>query len=209
MKFSVGLFFISVIVLCLVIYDSRRSSVFEMERYSNYIGLNVPKSSGEVFSCLPMQFGKNIDEKYYFAKCLPYEDPKDLKSTPLDLQIEIENSTPVEEKSSVLYVLDPLYPLYSQICDAKLEPSVERRKEKESGPAEELMTLLNRMRFKVGPFRFTMGQLVNFYKYVLLANLIAHGLGAFDGEVRAFAAHIAINVNALALNIRLRTKIYK
>jgi hypothetical protein len=50
------------------------------------------------------------------------------------------------------------------------------------------------MRFKIGPFRFTMGQLVNFYKYVLIANFIADGLEAFDGEIRAFAAHIAITL---------------
>jgi hypothetical protein len=163
-----------------------------MKRYSNYIGLNVPKTTE---SCLPIQFGQNIaDEKYFYGKCLPYEDPEVITSTQFDLQIKLENSTPVEQKSSVLYILDPLYPLYSQICDPKWEPAVERRKGKESGPAEGLMTQLNRMRMKIGPFRFTMGQFFNFYKYVLLANFIAHGLGAFDGEVRAFAAYIAITL---------------
>jgi hypothetical protein len=150
-----------------------------------------------------------LDENYFYGKCLPYEDPEVITSTQIDLQIKLEKSTPVEQKSSVLYVLDPLYPLYSQICDPKWEPSLEREKVKETLQPEGISTLLNRMRFKVGPFRFTMGQLVNFYKYVLIANFIAHGLGAFDGEIRAFAAHIAINVNALALNIRLGTKIYK
>jgi hypothetical protein len=163
-----------------------------MKSYSNYIGLNVPKTTD---CCLPIQFGQNIaDEKYFYGKCLPYEDPEGINSTQIDLQIKLENSTPVEQKSSVLYVLDPLYPLYRQISDPKWEPAVERRKGKESGPAEGLMTQLNRMRMKIGPFRFTMGQFFNFYKYVLLANFIAHGLGAFDGEVRAFAAYIAITL---------------
>ncbi len=192
MKFSVGLFFISVIVFCLVIYDSRRSSVFKIKTYSSYVGLNVPKTSE---SCLPLKFGQNIaDENYYYGKCLPFEDPEVGISTQIDHQIKLENSTPVEQKSLVLYILDPLYPLYRQMSDPKWEPAVERRKGKESGPAEGLMTQLHRMRMKVGPFRFTMGQFFNFYKYVLIANLIAHGLGAFDAEVRAFAAHIAITL---------------
>ena len=168
-----------------------RSSVFKIKRYSNYIGLNVPKTSD---SCLPLEVGQPFDENYYIGKCLPYEDPEVFKTTPLDLQMKSENSTPVEEKSNVLYILDPLYPSSRQTCDAKWEQSVERRKEKESAQAEEKKSLLNRIRFKVGPFKFTMGQLVNVYKYVFIFSLIAHGLEAFDGEVRAFAAHIAITL---------------
>jgi hypothetical protein len=113
-----------------------KSTQFDLQIKLENSGLNVPKTSD---SCLPL-FGQNLDENYFYGKCLPYEDPEVIH---FDLQMQIENSTPVGEKSFVLYVLDPLYPLYRQICDAKLEPAVERRKEKESGPAEELMTLLN------------------------------------------------------------------
>jgi hypothetical protein len=49
------------------------------------------------------------NEKYNIGKCLPYEDPEVFKSTPFDLQIKIENSIPVEEKSNIIYILDPFH----------------------------------------------------------------------------------------------------
>lgn len=182
------------ILFYLIVSDFR---VVEKQSFCQYKTADVRKKADVLLLYKSCELGNDANfESSLYEKCLLNEDieRKDvMEKTQFELRIVVQNLTPVDQETSILYVLDSSYLVSQMICSVKKIPQPDAEMQDEI-IAEGKGALQNPKLFKLtlAQIRKMFIVITNFYKIIFILAIIDYAYTTFNGENMAFAAHVAM-----------------